>query len=76
MSKSQPNLASLVAQKRTAGPTKAIPQREAIEGVLQPMNFKVPGDFHREFKLYAAEHSMKMNQVLFEAFELLKKHRP
>lgn len=76
MSKNQPNLAGLVTPKGSAGPTKAIPQRDAVEEALQPMNFKVPSSFHREFKLYAAEHSMKMNQVLFEAFEALKKHRP
>lgn len=37
-----------------------------------PLNFKVPSDFRREFKIYAAQHNKKMNQLLYEAFAALK----
>lgn len=37
-----------------------------------PLNFKVPVDFRREFKIYAAQHNKKLNQLLFEAFAALK----
>jgi hypothetical protein len=37
-----------------------------------PLNFKVPAEFRREFKTYAAQHNMKLNQLLFESFAALK----
>jgi len=37
-----------------------------------PLNFKVPIEFRREFKTYAAQHNMKLNQLLFNAFAALK----
>jgi len=37
-----------------------------------PLNFKVSEEFRREFKTYAAQHNMKLNQVLFDAFAALK----
>jgi hypothetical protein len=37
-----------------------------------PLNFKVPADFRREFKTYAAQHNKKLNQLLYEAFAALK----
>jgi len=39
---------------------------------LTPMNFKVPEEFHRTFKIYAAQNGKSMVQVLFEAFTTLK----
>jgi hypothetical protein len=39
---------------------------------LTPLNFKVPQEFHRDFKTFAASHSKKMVEVLQEAFALLK----
>ena len=42
---------------------------------LTPMNFKVPEEFHREFKLYAVQHGMSMVDLLQESFSLLKKQR-
>lgn len=40
--------------------------------VAMPLNFKVPSDFRREFKIYAAQHNKKLNQLLYEAFAALK----
>ena len=37
-----------------------------------PLNFKVPSEFRREFKTYAAQHNKKLNQLLYEAFDALK----
>jgi hypothetical protein len=42
---------------------------------LKPLNFKVPAEFHREFKTYAAAHGMSMLVLLREAFELVKKQQ-
>ena len=37
-----------------------------------PLNFKVSADFRREFKIYAAQHNKKLNQLLYEGFAALK----
>jgi len=44
-------------------------------GELKPLNFKVPSDFHRAFKTYAAAHDLSMVQLLREGFELVKAKR-
>lgn len=38
-----------------------------------PLNFKVPVEFHREFKSYAAQHGISMVELLQEGFRLIKK---
>lgn len=50
------------------------PQRSSkhVAAALTPLNFKVPLEFHRDFKTFAAQHSKKMVEVLQEAFALLK----
>lgn len=45
---------------------------EAASSRSTPLNFKVPLDFRREFKTYAAQHNKKLNQLLYEAFAALK----
>lgn len=72
MNKKTMDLGGLLVTKKAATASKAVPQREAVEEALQPMNFKVPPEFHKEFKIYAAAHGLKMNQLLFKAFEALK----
>lgn len=70
--KSSPNLAGLVATKGTAVPTKSVPTRpEAMEeeGNSLPLNFKVPGEFRKRFKTFAAQNDMKLNQLLYAAFD-------
>ena len=42
---------------------------------LTPMNFRVSANFHREFKVYAAQHGMSMVDLLQESFRVLKKMR-
>ncbi|MET4103952.1 hypothetical protein ABIE58_003400 [Roseovarius sp. MBR-78] len=46
---------------------------EAAE--LKPLNFKVPAEFHREFKAHAAIHGVSMVELLREGFEMVKKKR-
>ncbi len=35
------------------------------------LNFRVPNEFRRRFRGYAASHDMKLNEVLYKAFEAL-----
>lgn len=42
---------------------------------LTPMNFRVPETFHREFKIYAAQHGMSMVDLLQESFAVFRKQR-
>jgi hypothetical protein len=42
---------------------------------LTPMNFKVPAEFHREFKAYAALRGISMLELLQESFRLVKLHQ-
>jgi hypothetical protein len=43
-------------------------------GDLKPLNFKVPAEFHREFKGYAAARGVSMLDLLMEGFRLVKEH--
>lgn len=53
-----------------ARPTRKADKPDAAR--VMPLNFKVPADFRREFKTYAAQHNKKLNQLLYEAFAALK----
>jgi hypothetical protein len=39
---------------------------------LTPLNFKVPAEFARDFKVYAAMHNMKLVELLKASFEAFK----
>ncbi len=39
----------------------------------QPLNFRVPETFRREFKTYAAQHDMKLNELLRLSFAALRR---
>jgi len=56
--------------KNAAQPPQVLGKRNAASSI--PLNFKVPEEFRREFKTYAAQHSKKLNQLLFDAFAALK----
>jgi hypothetical protein len=47
----------------------------AEAGGTANLNFKVSPEFHREFKVFAATHGLRMNETLTEAFSLLKAKR-
>lgn len=48
------------------------PPHSSEAGALTPLNFKVPDEFHRDFKMFAAQHGKKMVELLQEAFILVK----
>ncbi len=41
----------------------------------QPLNFRVPEAFRREFKVFAATHGLKLNELLRLSFEAYRDHR-
>jgi hypothetical protein len=43
------------------------------EGELSPLNFRVPAGFRREFKTFAAQHDLKLNELLRRSFEEYKR---
>jgi len=45
------------------------------EGGLSPLNFRVPAGFRREFKTYAAQHDLKLNELLRRSFEAYRRQR-
>jgi hypothetical protein len=72
------DLSALVATKGAASPTKDMPTRATAPATAadetkgsggEPLNFRVPADFRRRFKTYAAQHDMKLNELLYKAFE-------
>lgn len=68
------DLSGLVATKGSAEPTNqptraTTPTASPDEGNSLPLNFRVPGDFRRRFKMFAAAHDMKLNELLFKAFD-------
>jgi hypothetical protein len=44
-------------------------------GSLKPLNFKVPAEFHREFKIYATVQGTTMLDILQEGFKLVRERR-
>lgn len=53
-------------------PSRRGSEREA-EGGLAPLNFRVPASFRREFKTYAAQHDLKLNELLRRSFDAYRK---
>lgn len=41
-----------------------------------PLNFRVPGEFRRRFRMYAAAHDLKLNELLRLAFDEYEKNHP
>lgn len=75
--KHAPLSSGLVASKGQAKPAAdatgrgAAPEpAEAQAGV--PLNFRVTPAFRREFKMFAAAHDLKLNQLLHRAFEAFR----
>ena len=74
--KTAADLSGLVSTKGAAAPLKAQAQaaRSAepaarIKGDSEPLNFRVPAEFRRRFKMFAAENDMKLNELLFKSFD-------
>ena len=54
-----------LSQKTRAGLT-------GISDIYKHLNFKVPPEFHREFKIFAATHDISMTALLIESFNILR----
>jgi hypothetical protein len=67
-----PSLAVVPAVSSDAGPE---PQPRAGQGEVggQPLNFRVPDTFRREFKVYAAQHGLKLNELLRLSFDAYRR---
>jgi len=63
--------ASVTAEEPRAAPGRP-PEREG-EVPLTPLNFRVPAAFRREFKTYAAQHDLKLNELLRRSFEAYRR---
>jgi hypothetical protein len=77
--------AGLVAVKGNAAPAIDMPPRTAAappppvasqqreeragHAALKPLNFRIPADFRRAFKTYAARHDLKLNELLLRCFD-------
>ena len=46
---------------------------EPGEGSGAPLNFRVSETFRREFKVYAAQHGLKLNELLRLSFEAYRR---
>lgn len=67
-----PSLAVVPAVSTDASPE---PQPAAGQGEVggQPLNFRVPDTFRREFKVYAAQHGLKLNELLRLSFDAYRR---
>ena len=75
--------AGLLAVKGSAAPARDMQPRAAapVETPIAadtdrndaPLNFRVSADFRREFKTYAAQHDLKLNELLRRAFDAYKR---
>ena len=80
--KAAPLSPGLVAIKGTATPARDMPPRALADDDAPdtvPLNFKVPAEFRRQFRTYAASRDLKLNALLqrcFEAFRLQEEGRP
>ena len=70
------DLSDLVARKGSAAPPpadasvrSAAPGKGAEEVNSAPLNFRVSPDFRRRFKTLAAQHDLKLSELLRLAFE-------
>jgi hypothetical protein len=71
--RASPALVPAAEPKFTPAQSKPTPEPrtpiEAGEGGGQPLNFRVPDSFRREFKVFAASHGLKLNELLRLSFE-------
>lgn len=63
------------APRPTPVPEPASPVPAATQVGSEPLNFRVTPDFRRRFKVAAAEHGLKLNALLVEAFEAWQREK-
>ncbi|MBU2781160.1 hypothetical protein HAP98_12915 [Acidithiobacillus caldus] len=75
------DLSDLVATKGKAAPVANVPPRSAtstedVETNNVPLNFRVSADLRRRFRVFAANHDLKLNELLRLAFnEYEERHK-
>jgi hypothetical protein len=62
-----------VISRLPPGPSVASASAGQGEGGGQPLNFRVPDVFRREFKVYAARNGLKLNELLRLSFEAYRR---
>ena len=72
------DLSGLVATKGQAAPVANVPARSAApaedaEVNNVPLNFRVSADLRRRFRVLAANHDLKLNELLRLAFDEYEK---
>ena len=72
------DLSGLVATKGQAAPVANVPARstapaEDAEVNNVPLNFRVSADLRRRFRVFAANHDLKLNELLRLAFDEYEK---
>lgn len=60
----------------TAKPVPVVEPSRAVTADLEGLSFKVPPDFRRRFRQRAVEADLKLNELLFAAFEAWEKQHP
>lgn len=77
MAKAMVNLVDggMVERKLPTPPTAEPAPTAAKESPGQPLNFRVPASFRREFRMYAADRGLRLNEVLVLAFKALKNEK-
>jgi hypothetical protein len=74
------DLTGLVATKGSAAPVADMPARSAKRGADDeeannvPLNFRVTADLRRRFRMFAAAHDLKLNELLRLAFDEYERH--
>lgn len=76
------DMTGLVVTKGAAAPVADMPPRsaqpaetDAEEANNVPLNFRVTADLRRRFRMFAAAHDLKLNELLRRAFiEYEKRH--
>jgi hypothetical protein len=68
------DLSSLVATKGKAAPVADVSARSAapaedVEANNVPLNFRVSADLRRRFRVFAANHDLKLNELLRLVFD-------
>jgi hypothetical protein len=70
------DLTGLVATKGSAAPVADMPPRsikpapgDTDEANNEPLNFRVTAEFRRRFRMFAAAHDLKLNELLRRAFD-------
>ncbi|MCE5361267.1 MAG: hypothetical protein JJ714_09895 [Acidithiobacillus sp.] len=76
--KKNDDLSGLIATKGKGVPVTDVPARGAVlneesEANNVPLNFRVSSDFRRRFRVFAANHDLKLNELLRLAFDEYEK---